>query len=106
MCERMDIAESIYEGVVEPSYKLSTGSDATHAGHSRKKRGEVASSHTYSKMSERVGKRRKRYVDYLTGKSKTCLIHGPSHSSYECKVLRDFGSKYVKIIHTTYKKEI
>ena len=30
------------------------------------------------------------------GKSKTCLIHGPRHSSDECKALGDFGSNYSK----------
>ena len=37
------------------------------------------------------------YLDHPKGESKTCLIHGPGISSYECKVLGDFGSKYVKI---------
>ena len=33
MFERMDISESIYEGVVEPSYKEPTRADVIHAGH-------------------------------------------------------------------------
>ena len=36
MFERMEIAESIYEGVVELSYKTSTRVDVTCSGHSRK----------------------------------------------------------------------
>ena len=41
------------------------------------------------------------YVDYPKGNSKpTCLIHNPGHSSYECKVLGDFGSKYAIIMPT------
>ena len=48
-------------------------------------------------MSYRAGKRRNIYVDQLKGKSKpTCLINEPGYSSYECKVLRDFGSNYAK----------
>ena len=39
MFERMDIAEYIYEGVAEPSYKEPTRVDANRAGHIRKKRG-------------------------------------------------------------------
>ena len=39
MLERMETAESIYEGVVEPSYKKPTRAYANHAGHSRNKRG-------------------------------------------------------------------
>ena len=76
MFKHMDIAESIYKGVVEPSHKKTTRSDANRAGHSRLSRGEAALSNPYSKISESAGKRRKRYVDYLKDKYKpTCLIH-------------------------------
>ena len=52
-------------------------------------------------MSERDGKRRNIYVYHPKDRSKpTCLIHGPIHSSDECKVLGDFGSRYDKNIHT------
>ena len=52
-------------------------------------------------MSESAGKRRYIYIDYPKGNSKTiCLIHGPIHSSDECKVLGDFDSKYVIKRHT------
>ena len=37
MFECMEIAESIYECVVEPSYKKSNRADANHAGFRRKK---------------------------------------------------------------------
>ena len=39
MFERIEISESIYEGVVEHSYKKPTRSDANRAGHRRQKRG-------------------------------------------------------------------
>ena len=35
MFERMEISESIYKGVVEPSYKKPTHADADPDGHSR-----------------------------------------------------------------------
>ena len=55
-------------------------------------------SNTYSEMSESADNRRKIYVYYPKGKYKpTCLIHGPGHSSDECKVLGGLGSKYSKI---------
>ena len=98
--KRVEIAESIYEGVVEPSHKNPISADATSAGHSRQKRRESALSHTYSKISESVGKRRKRYVYICKGKLKTSLIHSPAHSSDEFKVLGDFSSKYFKSIST------
>ena len=44
MYDSIEIAESSYKGVAEPSYKKPTRSDANHAGHSRQKRGEAASS--------------------------------------------------------------
>ena len=39
MFEHMDIAESIYEGVVEASYKQSTRTDVTRDVNIRKNRG-------------------------------------------------------------------
>ena len=68
--DRIETIDSIYEGVVEPSYKRPTQADANHAGHSRHKRGEVASSWTFPEKSDSTGKRRKRHVDSLTGKLK------------------------------------
>ena len=44
MFYRMLISESIYEGVVEPSYKKPTRVDANRDGHRRQKRVEAASS--------------------------------------------------------------
>ena len=77
MFERMDISESIYKGVVEPSYKKTTWADTNHGIHSRKKRGESASSWNLPDMSESAGNLRKRHVDIPSGKLKTCLIHVP-----------------------------
>ena len=54
-------------------------------------------SQTHPTMGESAGKSRKRYVDCLLGESKTFLIHGPVHSSDECKVLGDFGDKCAKV---------
>ena len=47
MFERMEISESIYEGVVEPSYKKNTRSDANRAGHISNKIGKAALSKTH-----------------------------------------------------------
>ena len=70
---------------------------SNRAVHSRKIRGETASSNTYSDMSEISGKRGKQYVDHLRDRSKhTCLIYGLGNLSDECKVLGEFGSKYSK----------
>ena len=94
MFERMDIAESIYEGAVEPSYKKPTWVDSISSGHIRNKSGESASSKYHPTTVERSEKCRKQYVDSSKSKSKTCLIYDPRHSYYECKVLGDFGTKY------------
>ena len=95
--ELMEIALCIYKDLVEHSYKKTTREDANHVYHSRKMRGEAASENTYSKTSDSADKRRKRYVDHLKNISKlTCIIHGPRHSSDECKVLGDFGYKNAK----------
>ena len=95
--ESMEIAESIYEGFVEPSYKKLTGSDDNRDGIIMKIRGESDSSTTYSGISQSADLCRKRYVDHTEGRSKlNCLVHSPGHSSDECKVLRNFCSKYFK----------
>ena len=57
-------------------------------------------------MNESAGKSRKRHVDHPRYISKlTCLVNGPRHSSGECKVLRDFGSKYSKIRPTQDRRQ-
>ena len=94
MCEYIEIAESIYEGVVEHSYKKTTHADANPDGHSRKKSGGAASPWSRPENVESAGKRRKRHLDSPTGKSKTCLIHSPRYSSEEYNVLGDFRNKY------------
>ena len=81
MFERMDISESIYEGVVEPYYKNPTQEDSNRDGHSRQNIGEAASSWTLPEKVDSVSKSRIQHVDIPTGKSKTCLVHGPGHSS-------------------------
>ena len=48
-------------------------------------------------MSEIADKCRKRYVDGPICESKVCLIHGPEHSSDECKVLVHLCSEDVKV---------
>ena len=57
MFECMEITESIYEGVVEPSYKKLTQTYSNRAGHISQKRGEAASSWTIPKKGESSGKR-------------------------------------------------
>ena len=59
MFDRMEISESIYEDVVEPSYKKPTRADADRSGPSRNKRGESASSKNHPKTVESSGKRQK-----------------------------------------------
>ena len=52
-------------------------------------------------MSTSSGKFRKRYLYCPNYRYQlTCLIHGTGNSSYYCKVLGDFGSKYSKIRRT------
>ena len=54
--ERMYIAEYIYEGVVETSYKKITRADTNRDVHSRHNIGEEDSSQTYPAMYESAGK--------------------------------------------------
>ena len=101
MFERMEIQESIYEGIMEPSHKKPTRADANCAGLSRKMIGESALSNIYPETSESPGKHRKWYVynpKYILKLS--CLIHGSRYSSYEYKFFKDFGTKYDKVSPT------
>ena len=47
-------------------------------------------------------KRRKQYVDRLKSASKTCMIHGPGHSSDECNFLGEFVTKYAAAHYAKY----
>ena len=97
MFECIEISDYIYEGIVEPYYLKTNRVDANRSGLSKKMRGDAASSTTYSKTSESSYKHRKRYVEHNKDRSQlSCLIHGPGHSSDECKVLGFFGTKYAK----------
>ena len=63
MFERIEIVESIYEGVVTPSYKKITRAEANRTGISIKKIGEAASSNSHPATDGSTGKHRKRCVD-------------------------------------------
>ena len=57
-------------------------------------------------MSKSDVKRRKIYLDYPRDRSKqTCLIHRPRHSSYECKVLGEFGFMYARYRPTKERRK-
>ena len=78
----------------------------TSAGISSKMRGDAASSTTYSKTCEISYKQRKRYVHHNKDRSHLCcLIHGPGHSSDECKVFGGFGTKCAKGGPTKYCRQ-
>ena len=97
-----EIAESIYEFVVETYHKKPTQVDANRAGHIRQNRGEAALSWTCPNNGESAGKCRKRHVDSLEGESYTSPIHVPGNSSEECKVLGEFRTKYANSRPTKY----
>ena len=82
MFESMEISENIYEYIVEPSYKTNR-LDGKRAGHRRKMREIYSLSKSFSEMSIRAGKLKKRHVDHPRDRSKlTCLIQGIFHFSY------------------------
>ena len=64
----MEIAKSIYEGVVEPSYKNPTREDANRAGRISQKIGEDASSWTCPEKGESSVKHIIGHPDRPTGK--------------------------------------
>ena len=96
MFEGIEISESIYGGVIQPSYKKPIWTDTNPDGNRRQNRGEDASSKTHPTRGESSGKRQKWYIDHRKIESKTCLIHGTEHSYDKWKFLGDFGVKYTK----------
>ena len=65
MFERMEVSESIYEGVFYYSYKLkTTRAEATLAVNSRKMRVESTLSNSNPEMDSCAGKFKKMYVDH------------------------------------------
>ena len=88
----MEISGTIFEVVVEPSYKT-TRTYANRYGHRRKMRGVSESQKTYSKMGNRTEKCRKSYVYSMRDRSKiTYMIHVNIHTSEQCKDLNGFGT--------------
>ena len=59
----MEIAQIMFEGVVEPSSKKTTRNISNQAGRTKQMRGEDASSKLNSKMGKRAGKRMKIHID-------------------------------------------
>ena len=64
----MEIAEYIYEVVLEPSYKKRTRAYANSFGHIRNKILYATLSQTYPVMEKNYVNRRKLYVDCPSGK--------------------------------------
>ena len=91
MFELMEIDEQVYEGGT-PS-KTTNGEDSNCAGHIRKYKGGESALSTNPKKGC-IGKCKKNYAghpsDAPTG-GKTCLLHGPGHSTEECKVLQEYS---------------
>ena len=89
MFERMDISEQVYKGGT-PS-KTPTREESNRDGHVRKwEGGETASSTNRDKgrTRKRKTKHSGRLSGALTGAKKTCILHGPGHSSEACKLIK------------------
>ena len=95
MLERMEVAEHVYEGGT-PS-KIPTREYANRDGHVRKLKGGESASPTNPEKG-RDGKWKTenaghpRYAPTVV--KKTCLSHGPGHSSEECKLLKVYSENY------------
>ena len=88
-------SKTIYEVVVDPYYKKTTGADSNYSGHGGKIRGLSALSKNYSERGSWTVKCRQRYVYLRRDRSKpTSLIDGNDHSSEQSKVLIYFGTMY------------
>ena len=94
----MEMAETIYEVIVEPScLKKLIEQMLTMLVTAGKREDNPYCQKNYSSMGKGSEKLNQRYVDYPWDVSQlTCLIHGPVHISYEFKVKNYFGNEYSK----------
>ena len=96
MCECMEIAEAIYEGRA-PS-KNTQRAKADRASSGRKKKGGPSASPSNPKKGRTVKCNRNdagHPRDEPTDAKNICMLHGPRHSSEECKVLQDYSKKHI-----------
>ena len=91
MFERMKIAKSSYEDLVETSTKKLNRSGSKSDGHSRK----IRIRYVISKPNPEMGcavKINRSYLELQRGTSPpTCIVPDKGHSSEDYKVLRNFG---------------
>ena len=92
--KNMEITKQVYEGVT-PS-KTTIRVDTKCASHRRKQKGGEPASPTNPEKGC-AGKRKKKHAGHTSNRptgEKTCLLHGPGHSSEECRVLKYYSKKY------------
>ena len=95
MFEQMEISDQLCE--IETPSKNNIWSDANHDSYVRKITGGESTSPT---NPEKIcaGKCKTNNVVYLSNymisATNKCLLHGPIHSSEECKVLKEYSKKY------------
>ena len=94
MSERVEITEQVYKGET-PSNKKTKGRCQLWQSCQEKKGRRICI--TYKPKKGRSGKRKTKNSvspsENTTGVDKTCLLHGPGHSSEECKVLQEYSKK-------------
>ena len=92
----MEITEMIYEGG-SPS-KNNQWAEANRSSFGRNKKGGGAASLS-SPKNGRTGKRKGNDTEHPryapTGANNTCMLHGPGHSSEECKVLKEYSKNHI-----------
>ena len=103
--EQLEIAEKFYGGG-KPS-QTPTRAYAKDGGHVSKLKGGEDALPTNPKKG-RSGKRKTKNAghpsDALTGDKKTCMLHGPGHSSEQCKVINIYSKKYAA--QQTHKNKV
>ena len=94
MSERVEITEQVYKGET-PSNKKTKGRCQLWQSCQENKGRRICI--TYKPKKGSSGKRKTKNSvspsENTTGVDKTCLLHGPGHSSEECKVLQEYSKK-------------
>ena len=91
-----EIVEAVYKGGSLPKNTQQAESDRSSFGRYQKGGGDAASSNPNKCCAGKCKKNDAGHTSNApTGAKKTYMLHGPRHSSEECKVLKGYSKKQV-----------
>ena len=94
MFERMEIAKVIYEEGETSKNTPKTEADRASSGRKKKEGAYTSPSNPEQGRSDKCKRINAGHTsNQPTGAKKTCMLHGPGHSSEECKLICKYTNK-------------